>query len=382
MRCADTKEVKRLKKAIHASLKAQGFTVSKDRISFRQKNDKRSIRKRHEHAVAKKTELACSALSRHEDKLLNYIASGCEIDPAHIKPKLVQIEPDSEHSQLFRYACLHWSIPVSEGYGRRLRFLIFDESNDKLMGLFALGDPVYSIKDRDRWVGWDPISKAERLYHVMDAYVLGAVQPYSRLLAGKLVALAVTTNEVRDAFTARYAKRRTLISGKKRKPHLALITTTSALGRSSIYNRVKYRKRLVMQSVGFTNGWGEFHFSNGVYDDLSEFAGKHCAPTAKNEDWGTGFRNRRELVRKALAKLGFSQEMLNHGIKRELFVAPLATNVRRFLRNEVDEPRYFNLPFKKAVQFWRDRWLLPRAARDTSFRDFDNEAWRLWKKET
>jgi hypothetical protein len=241
---------------------------------------------------------------------------------------------------------------------------------------------VYAIKDRDRWVGWDAIAKAERLYHVMDAYVLGAVQPYSRLLAGKLVALAITTNEVRDAFAARYGNRRTLISGKKRKPYLALITTTSALGRSSIYNRVKYRKRLVMQSVGFTNGWGEFHFSNGVYEDLSEFAGKHCAPTAKNEVWGAGFRNRRELVRKALAKLGFPQEMLNHGIKRELFVAPLATNARRFLRKEVDTPRYFNLPFKKAVQFWRERWLLPRAERDSSFRDFDSEEWRLWGKRT
>ena len=369
-----------MRRAIHASLKAQGFTVAKDRVSFRQKNDKRSIRKRHEHAVAKKAELANPALSRHEDKLLNYIASGHELDPARIKPKLVQVQPDTEYSRLFRYACLHWSIPISDGYGRRLRFLIFDESINKLMGLFALGDPVYVIKDRDRWVGWDAIAKAERLYHVMDAYVLGAVQPYSRLLAGKLVALAITTNEVRDAFAARYGNRTTLISGKKRKPHLALITTTSALGRSSIYNRVKYRKRLVMQSVGFTNGWGEFHFSNGVYEDLSEFAGKHCAPTAKNEVWGAGFRNRRELVRKALAKLGFPQEMLNHGIKRELFVAPLATNARRFLRKEVDTPRYFNLPFKKAVRFWRERWLLPRAERDSSFRDFDSKEWRLWGK--
>jgi hypothetical protein len=377
----EVKVVKRLRRAIHASLKAQGFIVSKDRVSFRQKNDKRSIRKRHEHAVAKNTELARPALSRYEDKLLNYIASGSEIDPMRIKPKLVQVQPDSEHSRLFRYACLHWSIPISDGYGRRLRFLIFDESINKLMGLFALGDPVYAIKDRDQWVGWDAVAKAERLYHVMDAYVLGAVQPYSRLLAGKLVALAATSNEVRDAFAARYGRRRTLISGKMRKPHLALITTTSALGRSSLYNRVKYRKRLVMQSVGFTNGWGDFHFSNGVYDDLSEFAGKHCTPTAKNEGWGKGFRNRRELVRKALTQLGFPRSMLNHGIKRELFVAPLAVNARRFLRNEVGTPRYFNLPFKKAVKFWRDRWLLPRAERDTSFLDFDKESWRLWEME-
>ena len=379
---ADAKETRRLRRAIRASLKAQGFTIGKDGVSFRQRKDKRSIRKRHEHAVAKQADLAAPTLSPREDRLLSFIASGHEVDPNQIKPKLVQVEPDSEHSRLFRYACLHWSIPISEGYGRRLRFLIFDESNDKLIGLFGLGDPVYAIKDRDEWIGWGKEKKAERLYHVMDAYVLGAVQPYCRLLAGKLVAMAVSTKEVREAFAHRYSSRRALISKKRREPHLALITTTSALGRSSIYNRVRYRKRLVMKSVGFTSGWGEFHFSDGVYEDLSEFAAKHCAPTAKNETWGTGFRNRRELVRKALSKLGFAQEMLNHGIKRELFVVPLARNTRSFLKGKAEAPRYFNSPFQRVARFWRERWLLPRAERDSSYRNFDREEWRLWKKES
>ena len=156
---ADNKEVRRLRRAIRASLRAQGFRVAKDSVSFRQRKDKRSIRKRHEHAVAKRVGLAASALSRLENKLLSYIASGHEVVRALIKPKLVQVQPDTELSQLFRYACLHWSIPVSEGYGRRLRFLVFDENNGKLMGLFALGDPVYAIRDRDLWIGWDANAK-------------------------------------------------------------------------------------------------------------------------------------------------------------------------------------------------------------------------------
>ncbi len=115
---------------------------------------------------------------------------------------------------------------------------------------------------------------------------------------------------------------------------------------------------------------------------MSDFAARHCAPTAKNETWGTGFRNRRELVRKALSKLGFSQEMLNHGIKRELFVAPLAKNTRPFLKGNTETPRYFSRPFDKTAKFWRERWLLPRAERDSSYHDFDCEEWRLWKKES
>jgi hypothetical protein len=214
----------------------------------------------------------------------------------------------------------------------------------------------------------------------MDAYVLGAIPPYARLLGGKLVALAAVCDEVRRAFARRYANRQSLIAGKTREPHLALVTTASALGRSSLYNRVRIGKRTVFESVGFTGGWGEFHFSDGVYERLTDFANEHCVPTAKQEKWGSGFRNRRELVRKALGKLGFSQDLLNHGIQRELFVAPLAMNVRQFLRGETAKPRYYKLPFKKAVEFWRERWLLPRAARDDSYREFDKEEWRLWKR--
>ena len=373
-------KVKKLRSAIRRSLRAQGFRIIGSQVSFRQRRDKRSIRKRHEHATEKRIALAKTTLAKHEDELLGFIASGHEIDPNQIKPRLVQVEPDTFESKLFRYACLHWSIPISDGYGRRLRFLIFDDSNDQLMGLLGLGDPVYAIKARDEWIGWDLKTKAARLYHVMDAYVLGAVPPYSRLLAGKLVALAATCNEVRKAFAKRYGNRVSLIAGKKREPYLVLVTTTSALGRSSLYNRVKFGKRLVFESVGFTGGWGEFHFSDGVYEDISEFARKRCVPTAKQEKWGTGFRNRRELVRKALAKLGFTEDMLNHGIQREVFVAPLASNAREFLRGEHARPRYRRLSFARAAEFWRKRWMLPRAARDNSFREFDSTEWRLWKE--
>ena len=74
-----------------------------------------------------------------EEETLKWIASGAEVDPKRIKPRLRIVKPDTLESKLFRYACLHWSIPVSDGYGRRLRFLIFDESNDKLMGSLGLG---------------------------------------------------------------------------------------------------------------------------------------------------------------------------------------------------------------------------------------------------
>jgi Domain of unknown function (DUF4338) len=140
---------------------------------------------------------------------------------------------------VFRYLQLHWSIPVSRGYGRRLRFLVIDENNEKVMGLIGLGDPVYSLGVRDSWIGWDSETKKQKLYHVMDAYVLGAVPPYSFLLGSKLMALLALSKDVREAFKRRYANRESLMSGQVRPPYLALITTASALGRSSTYNRLK-----------------------------------------------------------------------------------------------------------------------------------------------
>ena len=98
-----------------------------------------------------------------------------EIDPERIEPRLQEVKSGSWDELLFRYSCLHWSIPVSSGYGRRLRFLVYDNSTGKLMGLFGLGDPVFSLSARVQWIGWTKEDRRKRLVHVMDAFVLGAV---------------------------------------------------------------------------------------------------------------------------------------------------------------------------------------------------------------
>lgn len=340
---------------------------------------KRAIRELHREARDAAIERARPGLARHERKLLRYFAGGAEVQPRRIAPVLKEVLPDTEDELLFRYARLHWSIPVSAGYGRRLRFLLFDESNGKLIGLFGLGDPVFALRPRDAWIGWNAQAKRERLRHVMDAFVLGAVPPYSHLLCGKLVALLMTSDEVSEAFSRRYAGRTSFISGRPFDGRLVLITTTSALGRSSLYNRLSFRGRRVFVSVGFTSGSGEFHFSNGVYHDLRAFARAHCAPSAKHERWGNGWRSRRELVRAVLPKLGLSRELVYHGVRREVFVVPLADNAPAFLRGETDHLNSVSRSAAELFGWFRERWLLPRAARDQSYRDFDPETLRLWE---
>jgi hypothetical protein len=212
----------------------------------------------------------------------------------------------------------------------------------------------------------------------MDAFVLGAVPPYSRLLFGKLIALLAASNEVRGAFSRKYRGREALISGKEQDGRLALITTTSALGRSSIYNRLKVAQRLVYRHVGFTAGSGEFQFCNGVYQAIRTHAEDYCKPTAKQNAWGEGFRNRREVVKKCLMSLGLSTDLIYHGLQREIFAVPLAANSREFLRGEHTRLRWYDASAKDFCDYFRERWLVPRAEWDHSYRDFTPEAWRLW----
>lgn len=350
----------KLRNMIVISLEKQGFIIQNGKIFLPDDLSKEKIRKMHNEAIACKIERAKKGLRRHENRLLSWLASGGEVVPEKIEPRLQPVLPRSEEELVFRYLSLHWSIPVSSGYGRRLRFLVIDNHTEKVIGLFGLGDPVFSLAARDHWVGWNQEDRRTRLQYVMDAFVLGAVPPYSYLLGGKLVALLAASNEVQEVFRKKYKNHCTTISGRRQDGRLAMITTTSALGRSSIYNRLKYDDE-VFQSVGFTTGSGDFHFSNGIYGELTRFAKDYCEPSAKKEEWGTGFRNRREVIRKVLAALGLSYQLAYHQIHREIFVIPLAVNTSQLLRGKDNVLDMYERSVDYLFDWYRKRWLLPRS---------------------
>lgn len=367
-----------LRRRVEESLVRQGFAITADGRLETVDLGKDAVRALHREAVHARVEKARAGLARHEARLLGYLADGHEVKPTAIRPSLREVLADSEEELLFRYARLHWSIPVSAGYGRRVRFVVFDEANGKLIGLIGLGDPVFALGPRDRWIGWDRAARKERLRNVMDAFVVGAVPPYSKLLGGKLIAMLMTSSEVVETFSRKYATGATLIRGRKSDGRLALITTSSALGRSSIYNRLSLDGQKLFISGGFTLGSGEFHLSNGVYNDLMAFARQLGEPTAKDERWGTGWRSRREVVRRVLPQLGLSRELVYHGVRREVFLVPLASNAREFLCGEETELRGSRPAAAELFEYFRSRWLLPRAQRDQSFRAFCASSYRLW----
>lgn len=298
-------------------------------------------------------------------KAVDFLAESVEVDPTKISPRLVPVEKDGRDADLFRLACLFWSVPVSRGYGRRMRFLVVDQSNDKLIGIVALGDPVFNLRARDTWVGWSAAERAERISSLMDLYVCGAVPPYNDLLCGKLVAALATSSDVANLFAAKYAGRLGHISGREKPARLLAVTTTSALGRSSLYNRLRLQTDppTAFSRLGLTGGWGHFAVGDELFLHLRRFLAMHDHRYANGHKFGTGPNWRLRTIRAAMELLEIDDGLLNHGIQREVFGVELATDGLKQLREGFST----SLPIRPSADELSNaallRWIWPRNER-------------------
>ena len=175
------------------------------------------IRRFHETQRETRLNNAKDFITQKEDDLIANLANGTDVNPEHIDPTITPVITQHD-KDLWKYASLTWSVPVSEGYGRRTKFLVRDRQNGKLIAIFALGDPVIALGPRDDTIGWTKEQRHNRLYNVFDAFVLGAIDPYRQLLAGKLVALCALANETRTFLTNKYSGTTTVLR-EEQKPH-------------------------------------------------------------------------------------------------------------------------------------------------------------------
>ncbi|MCW0371615.1 DUF4338 domain-containing protein [Xanthomonas sacchari] len=358
----------RLKRLVRKHLRDLGFQRAPDGSLQPPSLDKESYRRFHRSQRADKLEANSRWLGQNQASLIRWFADGRDVDPTAISPEIELVSKQTWQSDLFRLASLYWQVPVSEGYGRRMRFLVWDRAHDKLMGIFALGDAVFNQAARDAHIGWDHHQRGESLVNLMDAYVLGALPPYSQLLGGKLVASLIRTRNVVDAFNQRYNDSVGLISGQKKRAKLVAVTTTSALGRSSIYNRLQLSGQKIFEPIGFTSGWGHFHFSGKIFDELRGYLDYIKDDYADGFNFGSGPNWRIRVIRRALGRLGMDTSLARHGFSREVFIAKLARNAEAYLRGDNKRALYGNLPTVAEIsQVARERWVVPRASRDPSY---------------
>ena len=356
-------------------LKRQGFRIGPDLLLKGRGYSKKRIRALHSHFRQERLAEERTFVTKWLPVVSKYFAAGSEVNPGSVDPYPVVVRDNEELSALFRIATLWWSVPVSRGFGRRLRIVVFDRSNGKIFGLLGLTDPVFNLRTRDSWIGWDVRCREQRLAHVMDAYVLGAVPPYNRLLGAKLVALLAASDFTRRLFKQRYGGLRSVILGRRFDGRLAMVTATSALGRSSVLNRLSFGGQRVFHPVGFTEGYGHFHMANGTFQRMREYLRASGDKEVERYKFGSGPNYRIRVVRRALEHLQLPAELIRHGVKRAVYVAPLADNAAAFLNGEATRLRWYGRPLEEVVRYWRERWLLPRASRDSSYRDFELQTW-------
>ena len=363
----------RIKEGLLVHLKELGFIKNGDGLFSPPNTDKETFRLLHRIQRLNKIKIESHFIAKSVPKLLGYFASGTDIDPCRIKPKLQLVQSQTIESDLFRLATLTWSIPVSNGYGRRMRFLVWDENNNKLIGIIALGDPVFNLKVRDDLIGWDSKERQERLVNMMDAYILGAVPPYNMLLSGKMIACLIKTREVVNIFKKRYSGKNGIISGKKKNPTLVAVTTSSALGKSSVYNRLKINGAQYFKSIGYTAGWGHFHIPNDLFSDMREYLRIKNHKYYNNYRFGSGPNWRLRTTRAVLDLIGINSDILKHGIYREVYLCKLADNAEDVLKGISKKPDYKNLlSVREVADIALDRWVIPRSQRLDNYHNWNN----------
>ena len=365
-----------LREDILAHLEAIGLNGNNSEAPL----DKQSIRNVHQLHRADAQERIRRALPHRLEQFLGEIANGDEVDPSNIRPQLEEARSEKPTGDLFRIATLLWSVPVSQGYGRRLRFLVRDLQNGKLIGLFALGDPVFNLRKRDEWIGWDQQGRRERLVNVMDAYVVGAMPPYADLLGGKLITSLISSQEVADTFRKRYGYSYGTQSKGIKHARLAVVTVTSALGRSSIYNRLKLMRpdsrmkdtpAVELVRLGTTMGYGHFQISDDLFYRLRAVVREDKHRYADNHQFGDGPNWRIRVARVGLESIGLDPaNVLNHGIKRDVYAMPIAINAREYLLGDDSRPRFNHLWVDQIAALARSRWIVPRARRKSDYRHF------------
>ena len=223
--------------------------------------------------------------------------------------------------------------------------------------------------------------KAGLSSEVADLSICGAVHPYNEWLSGKLVALLLASQDVRDSYARRYGGQISVIASQMAgrpiiKPaNLRLITTTSLYGvGSSQYNRLVLRSTdhcglrfdLKWGAIGksLTGGFGTIHLGSDTAHALRSMAfARHDARRVNNR-FGEGTSPRLRQIREGLDALGLkSDSILHHATPRIFYGCELTPGAREALLGlgggEDIAPTSADI-----ARAWRYRWMNKRVARE------------------
>jgi len=363
-----TININNLRRKIVKSLKGQGFIIDNQ---IKPENCEKEvirnihIQKRQEQLVKHKT-----FLFENIELARKYSLIDKKFEPEKINLKLIEVKPDSKESKLFLWWNLvWWSLPFDRAIGRQMRFMVWDSYHDSPFGLIGLQSPPLASSIRDKKLGLHNGNREFWINQSLYAQRLGAIPPYNELLGGKMIALSLTSNEIRKAYSKKYHERKTILKDQVLPNRLLFITTTSAYGKSSVYERIKYYDEKVGEFLGLTSGAGTFQLSEKLYQDCLKFLEQNGYNIARG--YGTGPSRKLKLTAAAFRILKIKGYEY-HNVQRGMYLFPLVKNLQNVIQKN-KRPLSYNRSFNELSNYWLNNLAIPRSERIDRWRHFNSE---------
>ena len=346
-----------LQDEIRETLRAQGYQLETGRFAL---NDESIEGKRQAHQFSRfeKMRQNIDFIKQFRVEASKYVHESDRIKVENIRPRLIEIQAGTEHEKFFRWWNLvWWSLPYSKSYGRQMRFLVWDECHACPMGLIGLQSPLLSWNVRDKYLGIESEKRDFWVNQSMAAQRLGALPPYNKFLGGKLIALLMMSDDVRNAFKLKYQNTKTRILTRTLPANLLFITTTGAYGKSSVYNRLKFHDERICEFIGYSRGNGSFHVPDSLYERFIEYL--NAAGYDANRGFGHGPSLKMRNINKAMNMLGFRNGS-EHGMKRAVYLFPFVKNLPSVIKNG-QKAVWSSRSVDSLTDYWQKRWAYKRA---------------------
>lgn len=350
MNYQENEKIEEIKGRIIKYFQELGFSVNPHLKP--KKNSKNFLR-----SIHKKRKL--EQLHKYRYFLKNYYSlvreyyKGVEINPEDIQLEIRFIDPKKKPEEyiLFKWWNLvWWSLPYEKSVGRRICYMLFDINHNLPFGLVVLQSPVLYCKARDEYLG---ITKENRDYWINQSLYgqrIGALPPYNEILGGKMVAMSLSSMEIRKEYRKRYHNK---VTSKKRRvlpSRILFLYTLSAYGRSKIYEELYYKSRPLSIFVGYSSGAGTFHIPDKIYRELLSLLGNVNTSVFVNPS------RKLKLVSKAFKIIGL-YGFEYHNIKRAIYLFPHVYNLIEIIRNG-DKPKWKRIKFKNLYINWLEHYVL------------------------
>ena len=346
-----------LRRQINHTLRRQGYDVSNGVFSLT-RTDRETLRQTH--ALAKKERIARQTAFLHDHTAFIHerMIDGKDLSIEKILPKLIPVTAMSHWETIFRWwNYVWWSMPYESAYGRQMRYVVWDQYHQAVIGLIGLHSPILSWAPRDRYLG---LTVADRAYWVnqsMSAQRVGAIPPYNVILGGKLVAMLMTSDTLRKDFRRKYSKKSTVLQKRELPANLLFLTATGAFGKSSLYTRLKFGEEWLASFIGYSHGSGTFHVPDAIYEQLLGALSRSGVNVKRG--YGHGPSRKMRLIRQGMEALGYPNGIF-HGVKRAVYLFPLARNVERLITGKDRRPVWHHRLERDLTDFWKTRWIVPR----------------------